>query len=325
MIGIYNEEFIDHLKYHLGDPVLVKVKNIVCRCPWCEYEESKKHYHLWIGLDTPIFRCFHCPAKGTINKLLAKLDGSDNANDFIDRDKLNELRKRNLEFKRNKFTPSEILLPELNEQAFPLKVLYMKNRFKFSNIPLKNIEGLVFDINQFIEMNNLQLDEKVLKFKDYLHNNFVGLLSKHKSCIILRNVDSSAEFRYYKLKIQPSILLDYYKLNGFSKLSKTIVLAEGIFDIYTEHIYDSLKLKQPASLYAAALSTSYQSLLKSLAFHEQIFRQDVHILSDNGIDLRFYQNLKKYNSHLVDSLTVYYNRGGKDFNDTPLIIDKRII
>lgn len=325
MIGIYNDNFVEHLKYHLGDPVTVKIKNIVCRCPWCEYEETKKHYHLWIGLETPIFRCFHCPAKGTINKLLEKLDGTDNSTDFIDRDKLESLRKQNLEFKRNKYNPIDIKVPELNEQAYPLKALYVKQRFKFSNIPLKSVKGLVFDINQFISINNLQLDEKVLNFKDYLHSNFVGLLSKHKSCIILRNIDTKAEFRYYKLKIQPNILLDYYKLNGFNKLSNTIVLSEGIFDIYTEHIYDSLKLKQPSSLFAAALSTSYQSLLKSIAFYEQIFRQDVHILSDNGIDIRFYQNLKKYNSHLIDKLTVYWNRGGKDFNDTPLIIDKRII
>ena len=30
------------------------------------------------------------------------------------------------------------------------------------------------------------------------------------------------------------------------------------------------------------------------------------------------KNEEKYNKHIVDRLTVYYNKTGKDFNDTPV-------
>jgi hypothetical protein len=329
MIGIYQDSFLDYLKENLGEPIKVTPKNIITRCPWCEFGVEKKHYHLWISTESPIFHCFHtdCTAKsGIINKLIQKISGKDTSSQYVDRAKIKELSKKRLTFKRNVFKPKDILLPKLNKSLWATKDLYVRQRLKFSNINTGSIKGLVYDINMFIEMNDVQLDEKVERFKDYLHSNFVGFVSEHQSSITFRNIDRMSNFRYYKLKLQPSQLLDYYKLIGGKKYSREVVLAEGIFDIYTEHIYDSLGIKRKCSLYAAALSaTSYASLIKSLVFHEQIFRPDIHILSDNGIDLNFYEKLKYFNKHIINKLTVYYNRSGKDFNDTPLNIVKHII
>lgn len=329
MIGIYQDNFVDYLKENLGEPIKVTPKNIICRCPFCEYNQEKKHYHLWISLEAPIFHCFHtsCDVKsGIISTLVDKISGKDISNKFVDRAKIKELSKKNLVFKRNVFRPKTIKVPKLNRTLWAAKDLYVKQRLKFSNINPGSIKGLVYDINEFIEMNEIKLDEKVERFRDYLHSNFVGFLSEHHTSITFRNVDRLSKFRYYKLKLQESRFLDYYKLPGGNKLSREVVLAEGIFDIYSEHIYDSLGIKNSCSLYAAALSaTSYASLIKSLVFHEQIFRPKVHILSDNGIDLDFYKKLKFFNNHIIDTLTVYYNRSGKDFNDTPINIDKQLI
>ena len=62
-------------------------------------------------------------------------------------------------------------------------------------------------------------------------------------------------------------------------------MAEGIFDIYAEHIYDVLGLKNKVKAYIAALSTSYVAAIKSVIFNEQIFRPIIHILSDREIKI----------------------------------------
>ena len=58
MIGIYQDNFIDYLRERLGSEPKITAKNIIVPCPWCEYQEDKDHYHLYIGLDIPIFNCF---------------------------------------------------------------------------------------------------------------------------------------------------------------------------------------------------------------------------------------------------------------------------
>ena len=173
----------------------------------------------------------------------------------------------------------------------------------------------------YSSLNKLNLDPKVQKFQHYLHTNFVGFLTEHKSTLILRNIARGSDFRYYKLRVQESKFMDFYKLNGFSKISNIVIIAEGIFDIFTEHIYDKLNLKKSCRLYASALSSKFSSLIKSIVFHEMIFKPEIHILSDNGIPLDNYKKLKYYNKHIIDKMVIYYNRTGKDFNDTPLVLE----
>jgi hypothetical protein len=154
--------------------------------------------------------------------------------------------------------------------------------------------------------------------KLFLHNNFVGFLTDHGSMVIFRNVDHSHSMKFFKLKVQWQSFLDYYKLSGSSPNSNKIVIAEGIFDIFSEHIYNNLNIKEDIKLYASALSSKFIALIQSIVFHEQIFRPDVIILSDRGIDKNYYSKMKYYNKHIINSLSVYYNKTGKDFNDTPV-------
>jgi hypothetical protein len=143
--------------------------------------------------------------------------------------------------------------------------------------------------------------------------------------MILRNIDSNSSFKHFKIKISESIFQDYYKLCGENINKNNIILAEGIFDILSEKIFDSTNLRKESCMYIAALSTGYQDILKSIAFYEKIFKMNVYILSDQGIKLKFYEYLKKSNNHIIDKLTVYYNKGGKDFNTFPLTPEKFII
>jgi len=324
MIGIYKDDFIDYLKEHLGDPIKITPKNIVCRCPWCERDDEKKHYHLWIGIDTPIFHCFHagCEESGTIRKLVSKVSGSDSYDKYVDKDKVKESIKQKLTFDRNVVKPIELILPDLKETYFKYKVDYIRKRLKYTNRDLNTIKGLVFDIDEFIRVNNITIDVRLSRLKDFLQANFIGFVSENKSICMLRNIDPRSEFKHFKMDIQKSKFLDYYKLYGANKNSTTVVLAEGIFDIYAEHIFDKLDLKQNSKLYASGFSTSYPAMLKSIAYHEHVFRMDVHILSDSNVELKYYKQMRKYNSHLINSMTIYYNRMGKDFNDTPLVVEK---
>jgi len=116
-------------------------------------------------------------------------------------------------------------------------------------------------------------------------------------------------------------------LNGQKRDSNKIVLAEGIFDILTERYFDHLNVVNDVKLYASVGSASYVNLMKSLIFHEKVFTPTWVFLSDRGIHLNYYRKIKRNHPYLFikgDS-SVYYNKNGKDFNDTPVIAEKFII
>lgn len=316
MIGIYQDSFVDYLKDNLGNHIKVSSKNIIVPCPWCEYNQQKDHYHMYISLEAPIFHCFHasCERGGNLRKLLKRIAGHDISDTFVDKRTLEEARKQAQIFKE--VGQTKIILPELNKRRFANKEFYLRKRLKFSNIQSESIDGLVYDIDKFININNIPVDVPLFRLRDYLHANFIGFLTENQSSLMLRNIDDTHEMRFHKLKIQDTNFLDYYKLKGYNINTNRVVLAEGIFDIFVEHIFDTTNLKNDVRMYASALSSKYSSLIKSIVFHEQIFRPDVIILSDQGLELSEYKKLRKFNEHIINSLTIYYNKSGKDFGET---------
>jgi len=326
LIGIYNDNFIKFLKDNLGN-VKIKSNNIVIPCPWCESDKDKKHYHFYISTQIPIFHCFkaNCPKKsGTIASLVRKIQGVDTSDKFIDQDIINQ--KKIEPKKTSKF--KQLLIPILDTDKFKLKSLYIKKRLGF-NVELHSIKGLIFDIDKFIDLNKDQIlfNKTIFKLRDFLQNSFVSFVTENTGIIFFRNINSTSEFKHFKAKIQDmgSEFTDYYKLNGSSYNSNHVILAEGIFDIYSEYIFDTLKLRNKTKIYASVLSSNYLSLIKSISYNENIYRLDISILSDRDVSIDYYKKLKYYNNHIIDSLTVFYNKGGKDFNDFPLIPERFII
>ena len=206
----------------------------------------------------------------------------------------------------------------LNSQMFPIKKFYIQKRLKFSIIDIHFIKGLIFDIHEFLNLNDIPIDETLFKLRDYLHTNFIGFLTDHNSKVMFRNIDSSHSMKFFKLQLHNTHFLDYYSIPGNNPNSSTIVLAEGIFDIYSTYIFDYINLKSKTKIYAAVLSSKYSELIKSIVHDYQLFRVDVVILSDRGIDLDYYKKMKFFNNHIINSLTVYYNKTGKDFNEFPI-------
>jgi len=329
MIGIYQDSFIELIKNTLGDPVKVTHKQIICRCPWCEYNVEKDHYHLWISLEAPIFNCFHCPDeeghKGIISKFIKKLHGTDVSDTYVDRSKIKEYVETKVKLGRQITKKINLSVPEINTNMFNYKLSYLKKRFKYADINISNIKGLVCDVEQFIHTNNIQLTDTLTRLLPFLQSNFIGFITENHSMMILRNVDPTSSFRYYKLKIEENPIFDYYKINGLNPISKNVILAEGIFDVFSEYIFDYLNMKKDILLYATANSKKYQALLRSISFYEQIFRIKLHILSDRGITIEDYKKMLYFNSHFIESLTIYYNKLGKDFNDTPCQIETIVL
>ena len=321
MIGIYQDDFIDYLKDNFGDNIKITSKNIIIPCCWCEYPQEKDHYHMYISLEAPIFHCFHatCERGGTLRKLLQKVEGHDISDSFIDKEKLKEFKNKKEVFVDKAQKTRRVYIPILKPETFPNKELYIKKRLKFHNLPTKSIHGLIYDVYDFIQKNRIPVDETLFRLQDYLHSNFVGFLTNYGTTVMFRNVDETQSMKFFKLKIHSTPFLDYYRLSGDNPNSRKIVLAEGIFDIFSSYLFDHLNIKNDVKLYASALSSKFTSLIHSIVFHEQLFRPSVIILSDNGIPKSDYAKMKKYNSHIIDTLTVYYNKRGKDFNDTPVI------
>lgn len=319
---IYKKEFIDYISENLGNVKYV-ANNIVVPCPWCDVNPNRSKNHLYISTDAPIFNCFRagCEARGTIQKLVKKIEGSDISDRFINKEKLDELKKNKIIESKTKKHHTEYKIPEISRGQFPAKELYIKKRLKFYLEPFE-VKGLIFDVYNFLKINRIEPNDSLKKLKDFLHSNFIGFISEHHNYISFRNINSKSSFRFYKLHLQNSSFLDYFKLNGTKKNSNSIVLSEGVFDIYTEYLFNTLNLRNSVKLYASVQSNSFTSLIKSIAFHEQVFRQNVIILSDYGVDLEYFKNLKRYNSHVIDNIDVYYNKMGKDFNSTIPIAER---
>ncbi len=326
MIGIYQDNFVDYLEDKLGYTKETS-KNIITKCPFCEYGKDKDHYHMYISLEAPIFHCFHatCEQSGTLRKLLKRIEGHDISDRFIDSETLNNIKRKREVFVDKDKQLRQIYMPPLDINLFPNKDMYIKRRLRFANIPSTEIKGLVYDVEKFIKQNHIPVDETLFRIQDYLQSNFVGFLTEQGTTVVFRNIDNTHSMRYYKMKIQFSNFLDYYKLSGNNTKSKIIVLAEGIFDIFSEHIYDKLNLKDQVKLYASALSSKYIALIHSVIFNEQIFKPEIIILSDNGIPLDDYKKMKKYNRHIIDKMYVYYNKTGKDFGDASVTPVKYVV
>jgi len=316
MIGIYQDAFVDYLQEKLGS-VKTTSKNFIIPCPFCEFGEEKSHYHMYISLEAPIFHCFHanCEKSGTLRKILSALEGHDISDQFVDKEKLKEFKSQKTIFVDKDTFLRKIHLPTLKPSMFPMKEMYINKRLKFANMHMPEIKGLIFDVYEFLSINKIEIDETLFRLQDYLHNNFVGFLTENGTTAVFRNIDHTQSMKYYKLKIQHSSFVDYYKLKGNNPKSKKVVLAEGIFDIFSEHTFDYLNIKNDIKLYASVLSSKYSTLLKSVIYYEQVFKPDVIILSDRGIPMWQYKYLKKKFGYMMNSLKIFYNKSGKDFGD----------
>jgi len=333
MIGIYNDDFLEYLKNHLGDDIKISSKNIICRCPWCEADKTKRgHNHLYISLDKPIFNCFksECNTSGTIKKLINKISGLSNISKYINDTELKKLKNyKKIDDSNTKFKyAKDFKLPKITKNEFISKVNYLRSRLSYAPFDIKNIKGLILDVKKFIYMNNLydKLSDADKKMLDFLHDNFIGFLLENKTKIVFRNIDKHSTFRYYKMILQDDMnLLDYYKITYSINESDIIVIGEGLFDIFNDYIFDYTGYKNSAFGYYCSLSQRFESLIKSIIFHDNIYMPRVVILSDGNISINYYKKLKRQLRNFCKDIKIFYNIRGNDFGDSFCKPEKIII
>jgi len=332
MIGIYKDSFIDFIKEYLGD-VKITNSNIVCKCPWCEIDRIQSHHnHLYISLDKPIFNCFksECNQSGTIKKFINKVTGTHAYHKYIDNESLEKIKKyKKLDTESSIFKfSSDIKLPKIKPNDFMHKVNYFKKRLLYAPFDIRNIKGLIFDVKEFISLNKdiIKLSDADKKMIPFLQKNFIGFLLENKTKVIFRNSDIYSEFRYYKMNIQKDMeLLDYYKITHNLKDSNIIVIGEGIFDIFNDHIFDYTGYREKAFGYYCSLNQRFESLIKSIIFHDNLYNLNVVILSDGNIHINYYKKLKRKLKNYCNNIEIFYNIQGDDFGDSFCNPEKIII
>ena len=338
MTGIYDDSFVSFLKRNLGDPVKIASKNIICRCPWCEFGLEKKHYHCYISLDSPIFNCFYadCGQHGTVAKLIKKIRGTyPRDNEFFDSSKYSFSHKSSSAIRfEDKISKSLVYNRDSSVLSkYDYKLRYVTSRLCFPDPLSSTLHSLVLDVHDFLLRNKIKMEKKVLDLLPWLDQNFVGFVSEHERVLILRNVNQFSTFRYLKIPLVQDDFpfVDYYLIRNakFSTSSDglpVVVIGEGVFDIASEFYNNTIHKREVADLYACSLGLQgFQSLLKSLAFFEDIYKCHLVILADQGIPLNYYRKLKKKYSFMLSSVEVYFNKTGKDFACMPCFPEKFVL
>jgi len=322
MIGIYQDSFGEFIEEHLGKYKLTST-NLICKCPWCDYhKKGSSRDHLYIALDKPIFNCFRagCGKSGTVRKFIKQISGTYIRDKYISEDEMQKIHhNKKINFKDSKLDLfRKFALPDIVQNKFPLKESYLSQRLQYFQFDLENIKGLIFDVKEFIKINDLSnsISKSDIKMLDFLQENFIGFMTENNSMVVFRNIDVFSEFRYYKLNLQYDDLLDYYKITHNIDNSNLIVIGEGIFDIFNEHIFDYLGLRKKAFGYYCALNNRFESLIKSIAFYDNIYKPEVVILSDKNVNLKYYKQMKRRLKNICSEIMVCYNEYGDDFGDT---------
>jgi len=309
---------------------------LICRCPWCELQSIKNHGHLYIQVpmnkdQLPMFICFKCGddsryGRGTLLKLL-RFIGED-VRQYVSKDILDRFKCRLLRydyhtksFKIHNYNVKKID----NSDRYILKKSYLKYRLGFDYI-IENIPGLIFDIRDFVTSNKIDLGDKY-RFLDWFEDSFIGFISTRGSTLLLRNIDATSKFRYFKFDLNPSdYFRDFYaiKTNNLKKNVNTIVLCEGIFDLLVSiKDYGMKEVLDKSCIWASILGKHFESVIPSILSYTKLSVANFIILSDKTKTNKNYKWFR--NNVSVNSLEVYWNKNRKDFGEKPIFPVKTVI
>jgi hypothetical protein len=260
----------------------------VFRCPFCGDSKNISKGHLSVSKSSPVFRCVRCGEFGHISKLIS-----------ISQAELNTFYTGH--FSTNIKSYSKPML-DVNYEDFIQD--YLKDRLNIDDVP-NNLNILSYNAyDQFVKQNKLKHQfPKVVPF-----------LTHNKNKIICRLVDSDSELRYYNYQVtqEPDYytIFNNYKFCEFRK-HKTVVIAEGIFDVLNTYINKLLDIPIGA-VYIAALSKSFGSAAKFIRDLTFCGYPNIIMLADNDTQDDTYWQVKDLS---FSSLMIYRNNCGKDFGE----------
>jgi len=274
----------------------------VFRCPFCGDSKTPTHGHLGVSKTAPVFRCVRCGEGGHLRILLDFIEAKDVViPEFLDAgSKCKRLARKHTPFFK------------LKDPIEPYVETYLKKRL--------NWDG---DIPEELNVISVSDAHAIIKRSPYYQNNTpleaqtVNFLSLDKRMIIARSIKKDGFFRYWNYPLVNG--RDCYGVNNTRKMTKyrkhkTIVIAEGIFDIINQYLHRFVDTPDDA-VYLAALNMAYSETFKKARGLALTYKPNVVLLADDGVDDAFYMNKfqNKYNS-----IRIYRNKAGKDFGDFPV-------
>ena len=306
-----------------------KPKTFLCKCYLCgDHPDPKKWGHLWVSKNPviPVAHCFYCDAAFPISKLISDLSGNKELYKkiFTEEELENQNNQKEKSIKVSKERYKKFILPKIDIDSFQMKRLYLRSRTN-NLIDVENIPNLIVDFQAFFKLNNLDIVGKDKLINDYefdiLQDSFIGFLGKHNTILFCRNCNPNASFKFKKIQLQSDqlSLIEYYSPCESTNNNSIVVLSEGSFNIISEFLTDSLKIKNNVKVYASCNGFNYSTVLKSICFDENLYKVDVVILGDRDKSKYMYNKFLKINQHVINSCKIFLNRSGKDFNIFPLV------
>jgi hypothetical protein len=264
-----------------------------CPVPGCE-SKNMEHGHLHIHKTEPVFRCVKCDYSGHISKLLNDINAHDIKITNIS--SIQNINKKKIKNKKK-------LQIELDNEFEQIIEEYMYDRLRLEKHELYNLNLL-----------SVSTARQLLPTGKYISDNSIPFLTNDNGRLIVRLLDN-LQYRYMTYSLTNEFS-DYYCIKNKKKFTnmykyKTIVVAEGIFDVISQFKYRWVDSPDDA-VYVAA-STSY--LRKAISYASNIllsYHPNIIILEDSDIPPK--KNGERYQDILnYTSLKIYRNEIGKDF------------
>jgi transcription elongation factor Elf1 len=272
-------------------------KHHTFRCPFCGDSANKKHGHLNVSRENPVFRCVRCGTGGHIKVLLNEV-GLENIElpEHFEKTEVSKAVSKNI----------NIAIPKENDLEETI-IKYMKKRTGFDNLPDElNILSLKNYNNIFSKILRTKYGENLKHFDEG-----IPFLTCNHRKVIMRVLNNDS-FRYYNYVLEDG--RDSYVIKNKISMSefrrhKTVVFAEGIFDIINQYLNQYISVPKN-TIYTAALNSSLSNAYKTTRALSLCYYPNIIILADNDKTDKEYLSTIKYSS-----VTIYRNKNGKDFGD----------
>lgn len=306
-----------------------KDNDIVIRCPFCgDSQKTLSHGHLHVRIDITdnlplIFHCFRCDATGifsakTLNELGLGYSPDMSVGLLRYNKSSTKAYNRKLGIKDNGF--DFIVKAAKNHFLADKKKSYLEDRLGV-NLSYEEWAKLkvVFNLQDFIEDNEIKSLTTKPGMCRLLNNNYVGFLSVRNEFIVFRNIFKDKNIRYYKYMIKNimdktnKMYIIPSKVDALSTEKVNINISEGTFDALGLY-FNVFNQDNERNLYAAVCGCGFKTTCKYFLKKGIIGKNVViNIFSDKDKDKKFYKSIVQEIAPLVGEINLFYNDLGKDY------------
>jgi len=264
----------------------------IFKCPFCGDSKKADHGHMYVSKTDPVYHCVRCGQGGHISSLISHLG----ANDIVVPLSLDS-------GKQSRKISGKTISFNIKKEYEDTILGYMQARLNLSYIP--------DELNMVSYADYLKIMQ--LTKHNFLFDKGVPFLSSKSKKLILRVLDKP-DYRYFVYSLDGSGDSDCYIIQNKRRMSsfrkhKTVVIAEGIFDIINQYMNRFIDTPDDA-IYAASLTRTMMSASRVIRSLTLTYLPDVIVLADNDTPDEYYKNNVKHGS-----LQIWRNRLHKDFGE----------